>query len=110
MSVEALDTPDIRMPKVDPFEHNVDYLYFESDSEMQLDEQAINTSYSALNRSQSVGEFMMTSADRSALKTHNRWKEKDLQAKQCATRLLARIARNTKIKPKISGFKGSLLN
>ena len=94
---------------------NLEYLFFESDSEMNDEVKnnsfILNTSGSILNRSASYNDVKMTSADKSAIKNYTFWnnKQKSVQSKQTAARILAKIARNTTIRPKMTAFKASNL-
>ena len=81
---------------------NLEYLFFDSDSEVNEDMKnsfQVNTSNSILNRSASHNDFLMTSADKSAIKNYTFWnnKQKSIQSKQTAARILAKIAINTTI-------------
>ena len=59
--------------------HNLDYLYAESDSEVALDDRNNKSHDSAgvHNRSASMNEALMTSADRSMIKHQLEWNQKN---------------------------------
>ena len=99
----TLDEMTPTTKKVDDITANVDYLLFETGDPDD------NLSYSALNRSASMGDILLTSFDKQALKSYAQWNDRTIEQKQCATRILSRLARNNIIKPRMSGYKASLI-